>query len=723
MELTKYGTEGEGKRDWFLGACKQGIECDILVVSGHFGGSFFGTSGYRLGLPELQRRSCQKACDGILKKPREVFLFGCNTTAGKSQDHRTPEEYTRVLMEDGFSRRQAEQISAFRYSPIGQETKERMRQVFPHSRIYGFHSQAPRGKSIAPRLKSYFESIADYKVHLEQFPTAEENGFWSSAMSGQWIRSVDGDGGIENPVCVLEEDIPIYKKLYWIEEVLSDRERSLSYIPVIDVYLRDLERRFGGWEGLPGEELSLLERVQYNDRGRGIVEELLERPIRGVVSAQVQVLNFGQRVGWYDEEAYSERLKGLIGDIFKENLDREQKDFICSLGVELGLSLEDLPDERWNKHTTTAIGCVKPKDVRVHLALVELLKDTEAKVRRRAAWALGEIKSDDSKVLLALTEVLNDTEALVRRRAAWILGEIKSDDPQVLLALTETLTDTDVSVRETAAVALGEIKSDDPQFLLALTETLKNTDVSVRETAAEALGGIKSDDPQVLLALTKALTDTDASVRWRAAWALGVIKSDDPKVLLALTEALTNTEALVRRMAAWALGQIKSDDPQVLLALTETLKNTEASVRERAAEVLGEIKSDDSKVLLALTEALKDTEAMVRRRAAEALGEIKSDDPKVLLALTEALKDTNVLVRRWAAEALGEIKSDDSKVLLALIEALKDTDALVRWMAAKALGEIKSDDPQVLLALTEALNDTNARVREAVRQALVNIQN
>ena len=722
VELTEYGTEEEGKRDWFLGACKQGIECDILVVSGHFGGSFFGTSGYRLGLPELQRRSCQKACDGILKKPREVFLFGCNTTAGKSQDHRTPEEYTRVLMEDGFSRRQAEQISAFRYSPIGQETKERMRQVFPHSRIYGFHSQAPRGKSIAPRLKSYFESIADYKVHLEQFPTAEENGFWSSAMSGQWIRSVDGDGGIENPVCVLEEDIPIYKKLYWVEEVLSDRERSLSYIPVIDVYLRDLERRFGGWEGLPGEELSLLERIQYNDRGRGIVEELLERPIRGVVLAQVQVLNFGQRVGWYDEEAYSERLKGLIGDIFKENLDREQKDFICSLEVELGLSLEDLPDERWNEHTITAIGCVKPKDVRVHLALVELLKDTEESVHWLAAEVLGEIKSDDSQVLLALTEALKDTEATVRWWAAEALGEIKSDDSQVLLALTEALKDTDRSVRKRAARALGEIKSDDPQVLLALTEALNDTNAGVRRRAAEALGEIKSDDSQVLLALTEALKDTEESVRRRAAEALGEIKSDDPKVLLALTEALKDTEAMVRRMAANALGEIKSDDSQVLLALIEALKDTDATVRWLAAVALGKIKSDDSKVLLALTEALKDTEESVRRRAAEALGEIKSDDPQVLLALTEALNDTEAGVREMVAWTLGEIKSDDPQVLLALTEALKDTDKSVRRWAAEALGEIKSDDPKVLLALTEALTDTVASVREAVRQALVNIQ-
>ena len=459
VELTEYGTK-KGAEDWFIGACNQGVECDILVVSGHFGGSFFGTeTNYRLGLTELSRRSCQRACDGILKKPREVFLFGCNTTAGKSQDHRTPEEYTEVLMSDGFSRRQAEQISAFRYSPIGEKTKDRMRQVFPYSRIYGFHSQAPSGKNIVPRLKSYFESVGSYKAHLEGFPTREENGFWSSAMKGQWIRSVDGDGGLENPVCVLEEDLPIYKKLSWVEEVLSDREKSLAYIPVIDVYLRDLERRFGvEWEGFPSEELSLMERIQYNELGRMRVEEVLERPIEGVISAQVEVLNFGKRVGWYDEEAYRERLRGLIGGMFKENLDWGERDFICSLGVEMDLRIEDLPEERWNKHTISAIGCVKPRDSRVHLVLVELLKDPE--VRSYAAKALGEIGSADPQVLLALTTALKeDTEGYVRDYAAKALGEIGSADPQVLSALTTALEDTERLVRRSATQALAEIES------------------------------------------------------------------------------------------------------------------------------------------------------------------------------------------------------------------------------------------------------------------------
>ena len=128
--------------DWLESACEKKIRCDILVISGHFGGSFFGSSRHRLSLNTLQRKSCDTLCDGILKQPKEVFLFGCNTTAGKKPDHRTPEEYTEVLIADGFSRMEAEQVSAFRYSPIGQETQDKMKQIFPNSRIYGYHSRA-----------------------------------------------------------------------------------------------------------------------------------------------------------------------------------------------------------------------------------------------------------------------------------------------------------------------------------------------------------------------------------------------------------------------------------------------------------------------------------------------------------------------------------------------------------------------------------------------------
>ena len=492
VELTTLGEKYTSEEDWFLGACKSGVQCDILVISGHFGGSFFGSSGYYLSLSELQRRSCQERCSGILKKPKEVFLFGCNTTAGKKADHRSPEEYTRVLIEDGFSRRQAEQVSAFRYSPIGEQTQDRMKQVFPFSRIYGFHSLAPSGKNIRPRLNKYFQSIPnkDYISHLSNFPKKEENHFWSRAMKGQFIRSVDGVEDIENPMCLLEKPEPLYKKLLWIKEVLSDNERSLSYIPIIDLYFKDLERMFGeDWEDFPREEQSILEQIQFNSQGKNTVNELLSQPIPGVLSAQITVLNFGKRIGWYDKEAYSERLKFLIGYMFKENLDWVQMDIICSLRVEIDLRLEDLPEERWNRNTISTLGCVKPSDTRIHKELLRILQDKSEDIypQEYASWALINQNSLNSDVISALITILKDNSEKINLRIALTkdLGNQNSLNSDVVSAFRTILQDKseDIQIRRKVAWALTKQNSLNSDVVSVFRTILqdKSEDIQIRK--------------------------------------------------------------------------------------------------------------------------------------------------------------------------------------------------------------------------------------------------
>ncbi len=86
VELTTLYSGGgsqDNKKDWMKNACAAKPSCDILLISGHFGGSFFGQSGLRLSLEDLEKYSCDSDCAGILKQPKEVFLFGCNTLATK----------------------------------------------------------------------------------------------------------------------------------------------------------------------------------------------------------------------------------------------------------------------------------------------------------------------------------------------------------------------------------------------------------------------------------------------------------------------------------------------------------------------------------------------------------------------------------------------------------------------------------------------------------------
>lgn len=157
-----------GEFDWFENACKKNIRCDLLVVSGHFAGSFFGEdSDVNLSMEELETRSCKNDCKGVMSAPKEVFLLGCNTLAGKAEDNRSAGEYLEVLLQDGIDLEEASRRVEQRYGAVGSSFADSMRRAFkgvPH--IYGFHSVGPSGKSIDRLLKNYYKEVPDYSQHL-----------------------------------------------------------------------------------------------------------------------------------------------------------------------------------------------------------------------------------------------------------------------------------------------------------------------------------------------------------------------------------------------------------------------------------------------------------------------------------------------------------------------------------------------------------------------------
>ena len=70
-----------GRSDWLESACRQGVRCDILVISGHYdgGNEFFSDKlAAREFLPvaEMERVSCSDSCPGLFSQLKEVYLFG-----------------------------------------------------------------------------------------------------------------------------------------------------------------------------------------------------------------------------------------------------------------------------------------------------------------------------------------------------------------------------------------------------------------------------------------------------------------------------------------------------------------------------------------------------------------------------------------------------------------------------------------------------------------------
>src|SRR3954466_15546248 len=77
-----------GRRDWLASACQQKVQCDVLIISGHFGGTLSAATGFysdqvtkneSLPIEEMERASCSDSCPGLFSKLKEVYLFGCET--------------------------------------------------------------------------------------------------------------------------------------------------------------------------------------------------------------------------------------------------------------------------------------------------------------------------------------------------------------------------------------------------------------------------------------------------------------------------------------------------------------------------------------------------------------------------------------------------------------------------------------------------------------------
>src|SRR6185503_8936276 len=126
----------KGRAEWLQSSCRKRVQCDVLVVSGHFnaGDDFYSDrleNNEYLRVDELERAACSDSCPGLFSRLKEVYLFGCESL--------NPE--------------------ATRNATHGESSRERMRRIFAHVPvIYGFSSSAPVGPTAAMLLNRYFDS-------------------------------------------------------------------------------------------------------------------------------------------------------------------------------------------------------------------------------------------------------------------------------------------------------------------------------------------------------------------------------------------------------------------------------------------------------------------------------------------------------------------------------------------------------------------------------------
>lgn len=426
---------------WIGRACRADLKCDMVVITAEFAGRFFGSCGRSLSLQEMEEASCRARCDGLFHDPREVFLLACNTLATKDVDMRGPEVYLQVLLDHGFDRATAERVVAMRYGPLGPAFREALRRVFAGvPRIYGFASAAPKGEYTAPMLERYFDTVGDYRRHLDALTAGgPPNAALRAAFKGTSLVETDGLDAAEpgardrDLICALyDESLPVARRLEIVRDLVA-RPDLLAFVPSIQVFV---DRHPP--EKMQRDERALLEQIRANQEARDRVVGLVYQ--LDVSALQLELGHFAVHMGWLEPERFRALAIEGARRLLTRPLDSEVVDVMCELPKheQIGGHFDsgDLPDALFrDPEGIRLISCLAPPGDDVSVRIAAALESPDPVLRLWAAHALSRRLPLPGAVLLGVVAHLGDPAPDVTTRLRWILIAQRPLPPDVLRAL------------------------------------------------------------------------------------------------------------------------------------------------------------------------------------------------------------------------------------------------------------------------------------------------
>lgn len=477
--------------DWFEQACKKNLRCDILVVSGHFGGEFFGASKARLDLRDLETRSCKNDCKGFISSPKEVFLLGCNTLAGKDKDNRSSSEYLDVLISDGYSATEAASIVEQRYGSVGTSFHNTMKRVFkgvPH--IYGFHSIGPSGANIEPLLKKYHKDIPNYHDHLLRIELdkglalmgdfnkwnnknnhlasalkitnfAQTSGVMLPCASLKGIQEADPTFQILNNICLLRTDeLSFQDGVAHIESLLLSDDFAL-YLPVISDYVKGYEADYIYFD-------ILKKHPQIRDK----IIHLLKNSETGF--GKLKVAQIAKDMHVISNEKFKQIEKKAVLTYLTPPVSIGSRDAICSYNFEgtISITSKDI-DSRILKSSTglDALQCLKIEDTSILRGIAKTVQSNSSqKVRVSGIYALMDSKTKDRDIISLLNHKMNHAKSDEEKLAAFYsLASLNQGNKEMFKKLDSLLASdkkvmhlgTLTSEHEVGMFALATIKLKD----------------------------------------------------------------------------------------------------------------------------------------------------------------------------------------------------------------------------------------------------------------------
>jgi hypothetical protein len=450
-----------GRPDWLSSACRAGVQCDMLIISGHYDGGheFFSEhveASEFLPVAEMERASCGGSCGNLFSRLKEVYLFGCNTLNPEAR-RSVSANVVSSLVQGGLSRPEAERLVRSVNARYGESSRDRMRLVFKDVPvIYGFSSVAPLGPTAAGILNRYFQTAGTSEIGTGR-PSPRMLGQFAthSLTVTRGMSDADPLAGVRRDVCQFADDRTTdAEKLDFVHQVLQRPAAEVRMLmDRIDRYVESLDDPSHRSDGVDAALAAIAKDEPARNRYLAFAREA-DPP-----AERVQMLDLARDLGWLTPAQRQTELAKLLNEFLaRDAIGPAEVDLACTVNQDGGF--DGLFDDA-ARHLAAA-------DV-AHTAIRACLGNDEARARTLEAL----VSASDQDVLVAQT--------YFRHRPITTVDELRSVTSGIA-----RMRGSDAQVRALHALA-GQSVSD-PESLEVLAELFPRAETwSVQSAIAGVL--------------------------------------------------------------------------------------------------------------------------------------------------------------------------------------------------------------------------------------------
>ena len=464
----------KGRDDWLRSSCERKVQCDVLVISGHFnaGETFYSDKNEieeHLQVDELERASCSQSCPALFANLKEVYLFGCES-----------------LNPD-----------AAKYSSrYGESGRERMRRIFANvPGIYGFSGAAPVGPTAAMLLNRTFDAGGG-----SAFATGQNNQRLLNVFARNHMVRVSGVSGSEAQsshraqICEFfdERKGPAQKVAYihaLMRRDMGEARVAFARIEKLFASLTEAERQ------APAFQHALAE-ISADDATRDRYLGF-ERATRDA-GMRARMIDLAAMLGWLTPEARRGEMVAMIDDLLaSHSMGFAEVDLVCTANADGALDAAaasvHVPPAKANGIAQAAVmACLGNPDARER-TIRALASPDERDVQIAQSYLRLRPVSDAKELRVLARDVTRMPGSSAQVRALDALARLNISDRQILADLTRSFAEArSASVQR----AIAEI------FIRSDPKALPRPDLAaaLRDHRLRAPGGGGSDLIDVLLA-------------------------------------------------------------------------------------------------------------------------------------------------------------------------------------------------------------------------------